>query len=144
MWYLKVLQATQEEHSIEDKKPFTRGCWLLMSLCMGDNLFEDSTQRMSVNRKGGDIQGATEDKLPPPIWGYHSRLRWKKPWWESTYCCCMASEERAFSCKVACLGPISCFLNSVFKIFFMWRNLSCCLIASGWFLNIDFPFTHLI
>jgi len=62
------------EHSIEDLRPFTGVCWLLISLCMGDSSFEDSTQRVSVIRKGGDVQGASEDKLPPPACSYHFRL----------------------------------------------------------------------
>lgn len=40
------------EHNI-DIKPFTGGCQLLISLCMGENSVEDSTQRVSVSRKGG-------------------------------------------------------------------------------------------
>lgn len=33
--------------------------------------------------------------------------------------CCMACKEKVFLCKVAFLGLISCFLNTMFKIIFM-------------------------
>lgn len=56
------------EHSIGDIKPSIGGCWLLISLCMGDNhSFGDSTQRVSVNRNGGKCNGPLKKSCPPRL-----------------------------------------------------------------------------
>lgn len=105
------------EHSIGDIKPSIGGCWLLISLCMGDNhSFGDSTQRVSVNRNGGKCKGPLKKSCPPPsevtVPGYNGGHFGGR----ALCCCCTASEGRPFLCEVACLGPISCLLNFVFKM----------------------------
>lgn len=118
-----------------------------MSLCMGENSSEDPTKGWVSAARGGDIQGATGDKLPPlppllsqsevTIPGSDGRNHGGRE-----FCfCCVACEERTFLCKVTFLDPISFFLNSVYKIIAMWRNLSCSLLASGRFLNTEFLLT---
>ena len=84
MPYMKLegIAGYSGRHSIEDTKLFTGGCWLLISLCMGENSFEDSTQRMSVNRKGGTFKGPLKIGCHPP--SEVTVPGWKKPWWEST------------------------------------------------------------
>lgn len=150
MWsYWKLPRKEQHRRYKEDIKPFTGGCWLSVSLRMGENSFEDSTWRMSVSSKGrghsrGHWRAAATWTLffqyEVTIPGYDGRNHGGRE-----FCfCCMACKEKVFLCKVAFLGLISCFLNTMFKIIFMWRNLSCFLIASGWFLNIDFLLTHQI
>lgn len=147
---MKVLEATQDSKAQKIKRGYKAFHWRLLTF----NVFVHERELISRLHPKDECQQQGEGifKGPLEIRCQHSPLLSQSevmiPDYDGRnrggrefFFCYMACEERTSLCKVAFLGPIPFFLNSVFKIVFMWRNLSCSLIASGWFLNIEFLLT---
>lgn len=147
---MKVLEATQKSTAQKTKRGYKAFHWRLLSF----NVFLHGRELIWRLHPKDECQWQEEGtfKGPLEVSCQHSPLLSQSeimiPDYDGRnhggrefFFCCVACEERTSLYKVAFLGPILCFLNSVFKIIFMWRNLSCSLIASGWFLNIEFLLT---
>lgn len=139
---MKVLEATQESTAQKIKRGYKAFHWRLLAFKVfvhGRELIWRCHRRNECQQQGeGTFKGPLEischhSPLPSQseitIPGYGGRNRGGREFVEY--------EERTFLCKVAFLDPISCFLNSMFKIIFMWRMK----IASGLFLSIGFLLT---